>query len=37
MIRRTKMLREIREFIYILWKMHKDGDFIPYDKIKRRR
>lgn len=24
------------EFIGILWQMHKDGDDIPYDKIKKR-
>jgi hypothetical protein len=25
------------EFIHILIKMKKDGDFIPYDKIKKKK
>ncbi len=36
MINRLKELfRLALEFICILWKMHKDGDDVPYDKIKK--
>ena len=29
------MFHIIKELIRILWKMYKDGDFVPYDKVKR--
>lgn len=36
MINRLKELCKLTvEFIGILWKMHKDGDNVPYDKIKK--
>ena len=38
MIHRIKELFLLTiEFFVILWKMYKDGDFIPYDKIKKHR
>lgn len=31
----TELFKLSFEFIGILWKMHKDGDDVPYDKIKK--
>lgn len=25
------------EFLHILWKMYKAGDFVPYDKIRKEK